>query len=119
MDFLMKKNSSKYLNIADTGRYSEISKKYNQVFDGIKYYIKTINNNDSKYDKDYMEIKFNTDDHILLNKQLIFLTITVSSTKMIQFERIDISEGIDFNKTSKSLECIICHYWNFKDVGFK
>ena len=29
---------------------------------------------------------------------------------MIQYERIDITEGIDFNKTSKSLECIICHY---------
>ena len=38
---------------------------------------------------------------------------------MIQYERIDITEGIDFNKTSKSLECIICHYWYFKDVGFK
>ena len=38
---------------------------------------------------------------------------------MIQYERIDISEGIDFNKTSKSLECMISHYWYFKDVGFK
>ena len=37
---------------------------------------------------------------------------------MIESERIDISEGIDFNKTSKSLECMICHYW-FKGVGFK
>ena len=38
---------------------------------------------------------------------------------MIQYERIDISEGIDFNKTSKSVECMICHYWYFKDTGFK
>ena len=40
----------------------------------------------------------------------------VSSIKMIQYERIDISKGIDFNK---SLECMICDYWYFKDVGFK
>ena len=26
-------------------------------------------------------------------------------------ERIDISEGIDFDKTNKSVECMICHYW--------
>ena len=38
---------------------------------------------------------------------------------MLQFEKIDISEGIDFDKTNKSVECIICHYWYFKYIGFK
>ena len=38
---------------------------------------------------------------------------------MLQYERIDISEGIDFDKTNKSVECMICHYWHFKNVGFK
>ena len=38
---------------------------------------------------------------------------------MLQYERIDISEGIDFGKTNKSVECMICHYWYFKDIGFK
>ena len=38
---------------------------------------------------------------------------------MTQYERIVISKEIDFNKTSKSLECMICHYWYFKDIGFK
>ena len=38
---------------------------------------------------------------------------------MLQYERINISEGIDFDKTSKSAECMICHYWYFKDIGFK
>ena len=42
----------------------------------------------------------------------------VSSTKMIQYESIDNSEEIDFNKTNTSKECIICHYWHF-DTGFK
>ena len=38
---------------------------------------------------------------------------------MLQYNRIDISEGIDINKTNLSKECDICHYWYFKDVNFK
>ena len=38
---------------------------------------------------------------------------------MLQYEKIDVSEGIDVNKTSVSKECELCHYWFFKDVGFK
>ena len=32
--------------------------------------------------------------------------------------RIDISEGIDTNKTSASKKCNICHYWYFLDKNF-
>ena len=38
---------------------------------------------------------------------------------MLEYERIDISEGIDVNKTNLSKEYDICHYWYFKDIGFK
>ena len=38
---------------------------------------------------------------------------------MLRYQKIDVSEGIDVNKTSKSKECELCHYWSFKDVGFK
>ena len=38
---------------------------------------------------------------------------------MLQYQKIDVSEGIDVNKTSASKECELCHYWLFKDVGFK
>ena len=38
---------------------------------------------------------------------------------MLQYDRVDISEGIDNNKSNQSKECIICHYWYFKDVGYK
>ena len=38
---------------------------------------------------------------------------------MLQYQNIDVSEGIDVNKTSASEECELCHYWFFKDVGFK
>ena len=29
---------------------------------------------------------------------------------MLEYDRIDISEGIDVNKTSASKECDICHF---------
>ena len=38
---------------------------------------------------------------------------------MLQYNRIDVSEGIDINKTSESKECMLCHYWYFKDVDYK
>ena len=38
---------------------------------------------------------------------------------MIEYDRIDISEGIDINKSSdKSKECHICRYWFFIDKNF-
>ena len=38
---------------------------------------------------------------------------------MVEYDRIDISKGIDVNKTNESNECDTCHYWYFKDIGFK
>ena len=38
---------------------------------------------------------------------------------MVYHDRIDVSKGIDVNKTNKSKECDICHYWYFLDKGFK
>ena len=38
---------------------------------------------------------------------------------MLQHEKIDVSEGINNNKTSASKECMLCHYWYFKDIVFK
>ena len=38
---------------------------------------------------------------------------------MLQYNRTDISEGIYINKTDPSKECTLCHYWYFKDIGYK
>ena len=38
---------------------------------------------------------------------------------MLEYERTGFSEGIDVNKTNLSKEGDICHYWYFKDIGFK
>ena len=38
---------------------------------------------------------------------------------MIQYERIHVSQEIDLNKSNKPKACMICHYWCFKDIGYK
>ena len=37
---------------------------------------------------------------------------------MLQYDRIDISEGIDVDRTNKSKECILCHYWYYLNKNF-
>ena len=68
--FIEEKDGDKYLNIADTDRNSEILKKYKDVWSGIRHCIEKINKDDSElkeYDKDYMNIKFKTEDDVSLN----------------------------------------------------
>ena len=38
---------------------------------------------------------------------------------MLEYDRIDISKGIDINKTNASKESDVCHYWYFLDKNFK
>ena len=56
-------------------------KKYNDVFNGIMGKIKEVSNDECDYEKDYMKIKFNSDDNLPLNKPLKFhnMTITIRS----------------------------------------
>ena len=37
---------------------------------------------------------------------------------MLVYDRINISEEIDINKTNASKECDICHYWYFLNKIF-
>ena len=43
----------------------------------------------------------------------------MNNMKMLYFDRSDASEGFVANKTSKSKEYNICHYWCFLDKSFK
>ena len=40
---------------------------------------------------------------------------------MLEYDRINISEGIDLNKTNKSKECMLCHYFYFlnKNLSYR
>ena len=37
---------------------------------------------------------------------------------MLEYDRIDILEGIDVDATNKWKECMLCHYWYFSDKNF-
>ena len=43
----------------------------------------------------------------------------INNIKILYFDRIDVSEGIDVNKTSTSNECDILHYRYFLNYSFK
>ena len=45
--------------------------------------------------------------------------MNVCILQMLYYDRIDVSEGINVNKTSASKVCDICHFWYFLDYSFK
>ena len=55
----------------------ELLKKYKDVWNGMKNKIKEINVVKSDYEKDYMKIKFNSDDNLPLNKTLKLHAMTI------------------------------------------
>ena len=64
----------------------DIMQKYQEVFDGIKEIIKKINDYSYpiKYDANYMKIKFNTNDNVLLNEIIYLSTITITIRSVTQ-----------------------------------
>ena len=79
--YIEERNGNKYLIFDSTDENKELSKKYNDVFNGIKDKIKEVCGDECNYEKDYMKIKFNSDDDLPLNKPLKFhnMTITIRS----------------------------------------
>ena len=75
------KNENKYLIFYSTDDNKELLKNYNDVWSGIKDKIKEVSSGEYDYEKDYMKIKFNSDDDLPLNKLLKFhnMTITIRS----------------------------------------
>ena len=81
MDKLKKKNGNKYLIFDSVDANKKLLKKYNDIWNGIKNKIKEVSDGECDYEKDYMKIKFNSDDNLPLNKTLKFrlMTITIRS----------------------------------------
>ena len=67
--YIEESNGNKYLSFASTDKSKEVLKKYIKLWDEIKYHIQTINASEfGEYDKDYMKIKFDSDDNLPLKK---------------------------------------------------
>ena len=80
--YIEENNGNKYLTFASTDKNKKVLEKYTKLWDEIKYHIQTIRVDKSgEYEKDYMKIKFNSDDDLPLNKTigLHMLTISVRS----------------------------------------
>ena len=77
--YIKEKNGNKYLILDDSVNENKgLLKKYANVWDGIQNEIKAINGGkESDYGKDYMKIKFDSDDDVLLNKPLKFHAMTI------------------------------------------
>ena len=73
-----KKNGNKYLIFDSTDENKELLKKYNDVWNGIKNKIEEVSSGECDYEKDYMKIKFNSDDDLPLNKPLKFRMMTIN-----------------------------------------
>ena len=77
--YIEEKNGNKYLIFDSVDENKEVLKKYADVWDGIKNKIKAINGDkENDYEKDYMKIKFNSDDNLPLNKPLKFHLMTIT-----------------------------------------
>ena len=75
--YIEETNGNKYLIFDSVEENKEVLKRYADVWDGIKNKIKAINGGEKNdYGKDYMKIKFNSDDDLPLNKPLKFHAMT-------------------------------------------
>ena len=76
--YIEEKNRNEYLIFDSVDENKEVFKKYAHVWDGIKNKTKTINGGkESDYGKDYIKIRFDSDDDLPLNKALKFHLMTI------------------------------------------
>ena len=79
-------NENKYLDFDSKYENKEVLKKDTELWDGINNEIETINSdecNSVEYGKDFMKIKFNTDDNLTLNKPLKLRLLTITIVRCI------------------------------------
>ena len=75
--YIEEKGVNKYLVFDSTDENKELLKKYNDVWNGIKNKIEEVSSGECDYEKDYMKIKFDSDDNLPLNKPLKFHNMTI------------------------------------------
>ena len=77
--YIEENNENKYIIFDDSvNENKELLNKHTDVWDEIKNKIKAINDSEENdYRKDYMKIKFSSDDDLPLNKPLTFQTLTI------------------------------------------
>ena len=75
------KSGNKYLVLDDVNENKEVSQKYEEVWDGIKKEIETINGDKKiKYEKHLKKIRFKSNDDLPLNKTIKLLLLKIIIT---------------------------------------
>ena len=125
-------SEDKYLVVDITFENKKLLKRYDDVFNGIMDKIEKKDDDWLDYSKDYMKIRFSSDDNLPLIKTLKFYSMTVtiryvfsednklypqvfldealfSLQNMLKYDRIDISEGTDVDeiKNQKNVRFVI------------
>ena len=77
MDTLKKRNGNKHLTLVYTDKNEEVLTKCIELWDGIKNLIDKINDKPGEYGKDFMKIKFNSDDNLPLDAALRLYNLTI------------------------------------------
>ena len=79
--YIEEKDVNKYLIFDSTDENKKLLKKYNHFLMELEIKSNKISGDKCDYGKDYMKIKFNSDNNLPLNKQLKFhnLIITIRS----------------------------------------
>ena len=86
-EYIEEKGANKYLVFDITDENTELFNKYNDVWKGIRDKIKEISSDECDYENDYMEIKFNFDDNLPLNKPLKFHNVTITIRSVLEEDR--------------------------------
>ena len=85
--YIEEKGMDKCLVFDSTDENKELLKKYNGIFNGIRDKITEVNSNECDYEKDYMKIKFNSDDDLPINKSLKFHLMTITIRNVFEEDR--------------------------------
>ena len=80
-EYIKENGVNKHLVFDSTDENTDLLKKYSDVWNGVKNKIKGVDDSECDYEKDYIKIRFNSDDNLPLNTPLKFhlMTITIRS----------------------------------------
>ena len=88
--FIEEKNGNKYLPFASRIKNKEALKKYTELWDEIKYLIKTVNGVEAgEYEKDFMKVGFDSDDNLPLNRILKLHNLTIVVISVFKEDFLD------------------------------
>ena len=92
-------NGNRYLTLTITDKNRDTFKKYTELCDKIKDLIRSITNTSGDYDKQYMKVKFNSDDNLPLNKILMLHSLIIVVRSIFQedkkyYTQVFLDEGL-------------------------